>query len=51
MYGHTLPELESIKGLLNIDIHQYAYQTPDSARECIRQLHSDGIGVVVGSSP
>ena len=50
MYGHTLPELESIKGLLNIDIHQYAYQTPDSARECIRQLHSDGIGVVVGSS-
>lgn len=50
MYGHTLPELESVKGLLNIDIHQYAYQTPDSARECIRQLHGDGIRVVVGSS-
>ncbi|MCT6720767.1 propionate catabolism operon regulatory protein PrpR [Acidovorax sp. K2F] len=50
MYGHTLPELESVKGLLNIDIHQYAYQTPDSARACIRQLHSDGIRVVVGSS-
>ena len=50
MYGHTLPELESVKGLLNIDIHQYAYLTPDSARECIRQLRSDGIGVVVGSS-
>lgn len=50
MYGHTLPELESVKDLLNIDIHQYAYQTPDSARACIRQLHSDGIRVVVGSS-
>ena len=50
MYGHTLPELESVKGLLNINIHQYAYQTPDSARECIRRLRTDGIGVVVGSS-
>ena len=50
MYGQTLPALESVKGLLNIDIRQYAYQTPDSARECIRQLRADGIGVVVGSS-
>lgn len=50
MYGQTLPALESVKGLLNIDIHQYAYQTPDSARECIRQLRDDHIGVVVGSS-
>lgn len=50
MYGQTLPALESVKGLLNIDIHQYAYHTPDSARECIRQLRDDHIGVVVGSS-
>ena len=50
MYGQTLPELESVKGLLNIDIHQYAYRTPYAARECIRQLRADGIGVVVGSS-
>lgn len=50
MYGQTLPALESVKGLLNIDIHQYAYQTPDSARECIRQLRAHQIGVVVGSS-
>jgi propionate catabolism operon transcriptional regulator len=50
MYGQTIPELESVKGLLNIEIHQYAYQTPGTARRCIQQLHASGIEVVVGSS-
>lgn len=50
MYGQTIPELESVKDLLNIEIHQYAYQTPDMARQCIQQLHASGIEVVVGSS-
>ena len=50
MYGQTIPELDSVKGLLNIEIHQYAYQTPDSARQCIERLHSSGIEVIVGSS-
>ena len=50
MYGQTIPELDSVKGLLNIEIHQYAYQTPDSARQCIEALRSAGIEVIVGSS-
>jgi propionate catabolism operon transcriptional regulator len=50
MYGQIIPELDSVKGLLNIEIHQYAYQTPDIARHCIAQLHASGIEVVVGSS-
>lgn len=49
-YGQTIPELESVKSLLNIEIHQYAYQTPDVARQCIQQLHSRGVEVIVGSS-
>lgn len=49
-YGQTIPELDSVKGLLNIEIHQYAYQTPDVARQCIQQLHSRGVEVIVGSS-
>lgn len=50
MYGQIIPELDSVKGLLNIEIHQYAYQTPDMARQCIEQLHASGVEVVVGSS-
>ncbi len=50
MYGQTIPELESVKGLLNIDIRQYAYQTPDTARQCIDELRLAGIEVIVGSS-
>jgi len=50
MYGQIIPELDSVKGLLNIEIHQHAYQTPDMARQCIAQLHASGIEVVVGSS-
>lgn len=36
MYGQTLPELEAVKSLLNVDLRQYAYHTPDSARACIQ---------------
>ena len=50
MYGQVIPELDLVKGLLNIEIHQYAYRTPDMARQCIQQLHASGIEVVVGSS-
>ena len=50
MYGQIIPELDLVKGLLNIEIHQYAYRTPDMARQCIQQLHASGIEVVVGSS-
>jgi propionate catabolism operon transcriptional regulator len=50
MYGQTIPELEAVKGLLNIEITQYAYQTPDDARQRFEQLRGDGFTVIVGSS-
>ena len=50
MYGETIPELESIKDLLNIEIAQYAYQTPDDARQKFEQLREGGFRVIVGSS-
>ncbi len=49
-YGHTLPELDAVRHLLNIQVHQYAYQTPEEVKDCIRRLRDHGIGVVVGSS-
>lgn len=50
MYGQTIPELESVKELLNIEITQYAYRTPDDARACFERLRRDGFAVIVGSS-
>ena len=50
MYGHIIPELDSVKGLLNIEILQHAYQTPEMARQCIAQLRACGVKVIVGSS-
>lgn len=50
MYGQTLPELDAVKELLNIEITQYAYQTPYHARQGFEQLRRDGFQVIVGSS-
>jgi propionate catabolism operon transcriptional regulator len=50
MYGQTIPELDEVKELLNIDVTQYAYQTPDDARRRFEQLRRDGFEVIVGSS-
>ena len=50
MYGATIPELEAVKGLLNIQIAQYAYQTPADARDHFETLRRDGFRVIVGSS-
>ncbi|MDD0837713.1 propionate catabolism operon regulatory protein PrpR [Curvibacter sp. HBC61] len=50
MYGETIPELESVKTLLNIEIHQHAYQTPADVRDCMARLRAQGVQVVVGSS-
>jgi len=49
-YGQTLPALEAVKALLNIEIQQHAYQTPEDARERFEQLRRDGFDVIVGSS-
>ena len=50
MYGQTIPELDAVKDLLKIEINQYAYRTPDDARQRFEQLRRDGFKVIVGSS-
>ncbi|WP_415807887.1 propionate catabolism operon regulatory protein PrpR, partial [Bordetella muralis] len=50
MYGRTIPELDAVKDLLNIEIVQHAYQTPDDARQRFEQLRRDNFQVIVGSS-
>lgn len=50
MYGAPIPELDAIKDLLNIEVAQYAYRTPDEARHCFALLARDRYEVVVGSS-
>ncbi len=50
MYGQTIPELDAVKDLLNIEITQYAYRTPDDARAGFERLRRDGFEVIVGSS-
>jgi propionate catabolism operon transcriptional regulator len=49
-FGETIPELEGVKALLNIDIAQRAYRTVDEARECFRLFAAEGRRAIVGSS-
>lgn len=49
-FGGIIPELDRVKELLNIDVAQRAYRTPDEARECFRALAAEGRQVIVGSS-
>ncbi|MCZ4312331.1 propionate catabolism operon regulatory protein PrpR [Comamonadaceae bacterium G21597-S1] len=49
-YGQTLHALDDVKALLNIEIIQHAYHTPDDARARVEQLRQDGFRVIVGSS-
>ena len=50
MYGQTIPDLDAVRDLLNIEVAQYAYQTPDDARQRFDALRRDGFEVIVGSS-
>jgi propionate catabolism operon transcriptional regulator len=50
MYGRTIPELDDIKAILNLEVVQYAYETTDDARRCCERLRQDGFEVIVGSS-
>lgn len=43
-------ELEEVKELLNLEIEQCSYTTPEDARARVQQLASDGFRVIVGSS-
>ena len=49
-YFETIPELDSVRDLLKIDISQRAYRTPEEARELVGMLAKDGYTVIVGSS-
>lgn len=50
MYGRTIPELDDVKDILNLEIAQYAYETVADARRCCERLKEDGFNVIVGSS-
>jgi propionate catabolism operon transcriptional regulator len=50
MYGQTIPELDAIKELLNIEVSQHSYRTPDDARQRFEALRREGYQVIVGSS-
>jgi propionate catabolism operon transcriptional regulator len=49
-YGRTIPELDDIKGILKLEVAQYAYETTDDAHRCCERLRQDGFAVIVGSS-
>lgn len=49
-YGQVIPELDAVRSLLNIDITQLAYHTPEEARHCFARLREEGLRVIVGSS-
>ena len=50
LYGQTLPELDAIQGLLNIEVAQRAYRTPDECRRCFDEMRQAGITTIVGTS-
>ena len=50
VHNRIIPELDSVRELLNVEVAQYAYQTPDDARQRIDALRRDGFEVVIGSS-
>jgi len=48
-FGGKIAELERVKALLNIDVVQRAYRTPDEARECLSTFAAEAPQVIVGS--
>ncbi len=49
-YDRVLPELDTFRELLNIELAQYTYRTPLDAREKIETLSRQGFEIIVGSS-
>ena len=49
-YRDTVPELASVKALLNLQIDQLSYKTADEARDCFMSLAAAGHTVIIGSS-
>lgn len=50
VYRGSISELEPVRDLLKVELEQLTYETLPEARECMLQLKSRGILVVVGSS-
>ncbi len=49
-YGQTNPRLDAVKGLLKMEIRQYAYQTFADGQAHFDALRRDGFEVIIGSS-
>lgn len=49
-YQAIRSELEEVKELLNLEIEQCYYTTPQDARQRVRELAANGFQVIVGSS-
>ncbi|MBU1359180.1 MAG: PrpR N-terminal domain-containing protein, partial [Gammaproteobacteria bacterium] len=49
-FRQTIPELESVKALLSIEIAQRSYSSSVEAEVCFRALAAEGYKVIVGSS-
>lgn len=49
-YDRTVPELDTMKAVLNLEIEQRAYRNYEEAARATRELAELGITVVVGSS-
>src|SRR5690606_24952281 len=49
-YERTVPELDTVRAILNIDIQQRTYRSYDEAGIAVRDLREMGITVVIGSS-
>ena len=50
VYSGAISELEPVRDLLNVELELLTYESPTEARDCMLQLKSRGIEVVVGSS-
>ncbi len=49
-YRETIPELNAIRELLNIEIAQRTYRTIEDCHNCFHSLRAEGVEVIVGSS-
>jgi len=49
-YGQIDPRLDAVKGLLRMEVAQYAYRNADDAQRHFEALRRDGFEVIIGSS-
>ena len=49
-YGQIDPRLDAVKGLLRMEVAQYAHHNAEEARQHFHTLRRDGFEVIIGSS-